>query len=99
MKRMRDEVDNPETLVDRLRGIYPNATPPYATSPLQQEAAREIERLRKDVARYHWAREHLQEFVDCVTLTQDICNTFAEDLTPSEVDAKVDKAISNIKHE
>ena len=59
MKRMRDAVDEPETVVDRLRGTYPTATPPYATSPLQQEAAREIERLREkiacfEVAGYRW---------------------------------------------
>ena len=50
MKRMRDEVDNPATVVDRLLGIYPTATPIYATTPLQQEAAREIERLRELMA-------------------------------------------------
>ena len=50
MNRLKDEVDEPETIVDRLRGIYvnkvgeyPSAEPPYKTSPIMQEAARRIE--------------------------------------------------------
>ena len=43
--------DNPETLVDRLRGIYPvPVLGQYKTEPILHEAAREIERLRKDEA-------------------------------------------------
>ena len=39
--------DNPETLVDRLRGIYPvPVLGQYKTEPILHEAAREIERLR-----------------------------------------------------
>jgi hypothetical protein len=43
--------DNAETIVDRLRGIYPQIDPPYRTSLVMQEAAREIERLREQVKR------------------------------------------------
>jgi hypothetical protein len=44
--------DNPETIVDRLRGIYPVPVPgQYKTAPVQHEAAREIERLREEVKR------------------------------------------------
>lgn len=38
---------NPETLVDRLNGIYPSAIGPYKASPLEKEAAEEIVRLRE----------------------------------------------------
>lgn len=37
---------DPKTIVDRLRGIYPGAASAYAVTPLQLEAAGEIERLR-----------------------------------------------------
>ena len=43
--------DNPETIVDRLNGIFPTADPPYKMSPLHYEAAREIERLREEIVR------------------------------------------------
>ena len=56
MNRLKDEVDEPETIVDRLRGIYvnkvgeyPSAEPPYKTSPIMQEAARRIEELQAEV--------------------------------------------------
>jgi hypothetical protein len=39
-------IADPETIVDRLRGIYPNIETPYPTNPLQRAAADEIERLR-----------------------------------------------------
>lgn len=38
---------DPETLVDRLNGIYPSAVGPYAPSPINKEAAAEIVRLRE----------------------------------------------------
>lgn len=41
--------DNPETIVDRLNGVYPQIDPPYKMSPIHYEAAREIERLREKV--------------------------------------------------
>lgn len=43
--------DNPETLVDRLNGIYPVPGVPgqYKPSPINLEAAREIERLREEL--------------------------------------------------
>ena len=42
--------DNPKTLVDRLRGIYPVPVPgQYKTEPILHVAAREIERLREEV--------------------------------------------------
>ena len=66
MNRLKDEVDEPETIVDRLRGIYvnkvgeyPSAEPPYKTSPIMHEAAREIERLREEVASMKGASEAL----------------------------------------
>ena len=42
--------DEPETIVDRLNGIFPTADPPYKMTPLHYEAAREIERLRGLIA-------------------------------------------------
>lgn len=42
--------DEPETIVDRLNGIFPTANPPYKMTPLHYEAAREIERLRGLIA-------------------------------------------------
>jgi len=39
---------NPETLVDRLNGIYPSAIGTYKASPLEKEAANEIVRLRDE---------------------------------------------------
>ena len=42
--------DNPETLVDRLLGIYPvPVLGQYKTEPILHEAAREIERLRGEL--------------------------------------------------
>ena len=42
--------DNPKTLVDRLRGIYPVPVHgQYKTEPILHEAAREIERLREEL--------------------------------------------------
>lgn len=38
-------VADPETIVDRLRGIYPHGVT-YPVNPLQKAAANEIERLR-----------------------------------------------------
>jgi hypothetical protein len=47
MKNPKDNVDDPSTLVDRLNGIYPAWVPGvYKPTPLNLEAAREIERLR-----------------------------------------------------
>lgn len=51
---------DPETIVDRLRGIYTKNKIPiagqYKTSPLHHEAANEIERLRRDAERYQYLR-------------------------------------------
>ena len=51
MKSIKDAADDPSTLVDRLRGVYPiyypNSGPTYKSPPIQHEAAREIERLRE----------------------------------------------------
>ena len=43
--------DNPETLVNRLRGIYPVPGVPgqYKTAPIQHEAARRIEELEAEL--------------------------------------------------
>jgi hypothetical protein len=47
MKRPKDNIDDPSTLVDRLNGIYPAwVSGVYKPTPLNLEAAREIERLR-----------------------------------------------------
>jgi hypothetical protein len=47
MKSIKDNTDDPSTLVDRLNGIYPAWVPGvYKPPPLNLEAAREIERLR-----------------------------------------------------
>lgn len=43
--------DDPVTIVDRLNGIYPSAVGQYAVSPLQKEAAREIEFLHNMIAK------------------------------------------------
>lgn len=42
--------DNPATLVDRLQGMFPTADPPYPVPEIQYEAAREIVRLRGQIA-------------------------------------------------
>jgi hypothetical protein len=50
--------DDPETIVDRLRGIYPVPVPgQYKTAPIQHEAAREVERLREEVYQLKANRE------------------------------------------
>ena len=55
MKSIKDAADDPSTLVDRLRGVYPiyypNNGPTYKSPPIQHEAAREIERLREEIVR------------------------------------------------
>ena len=40
---------DPETIVDRLMGIYPSAVGTYKPSPLEVEAAGEILRLRRQI--------------------------------------------------
>lgn len=47
------KTDNPETIVDRLRGIYPVPGVPgvYRSSPVQHEAARRIEYLENLIKR------------------------------------------------
>jgi hypothetical protein len=51
MKSPKDNIDDPSTLVDRLNGIYPAWVPGvYKPTPLNLEAAREIERLRAAAA-------------------------------------------------
>jgi hypothetical protein len=42
---------DPETIVDRLMGIYPSAVGRYKPSPLDVEAAGEILRLRAEIER------------------------------------------------
>jgi hypothetical protein len=42
---------DPETIVDRLMGIYPSAVGNYKPSPLEAEAAGEILRLREELER------------------------------------------------
>jgi len=47
---------DPETIVDRLNGIYPSAIGPYKASPLEKEAANEIVRLRAGIlAMIEWS--------------------------------------------
>ena len=58
--------DEPETIVDRLNGIFPTADPPYKMTPLHYEAAREIERLRSEQA----SRGTDDELVNAVMLAQ-----------------------------
>jgi hypothetical protein len=45
--------DDPSTIAERLSGnyIYPGAVSPFKSSPIEQEASREIFRLRAEVAR------------------------------------------------
>lgn len=50
--------NSPETLVDRLRGIYPSAVSPYKPSPINIEAADEIDRLRAELARFISGSRH-----------------------------------------
>lgn len=45
------KADDPETLVDRLNGWYSQTPEPYAVPKIQEEAAREIERLRAEIER------------------------------------------------
>ena len=45
---------SPETLVDRLRGIYPSAVSPHKPSPINAEAADEIERLRAQLEQFEF---------------------------------------------
>ena len=47
-KRSFREDDFPDTLIDRLMGIYPKAMSAQKPNKLEMEAAREIERLRAE---------------------------------------------------
>jgi hypothetical protein len=75
--------DDPTTIVDRLRGIYPNIDLPYPTSLVMQEAAREIERLRVGADRYQWLRENLHRLQSMRPLHAP---------KPEELDAAIDVA-------
>lgn len=44
-ERVREMLVDPETIVDRLRGVYPHDVT-YPVNPLQKAAAAEIERLQ-----------------------------------------------------
>lgn len=50
LKAMKEN-DNPNTIVDRLNGWYSQTTEPYKVPEIQQEAAREIVRLREEIER------------------------------------------------
>lgn len=81
--------DNPETIVDRLRGIYPVPVPgQYKTAPVQHEAAREIERLRKDAQRYQYLRENLNRL-------QGMRPYHAPE--PEKLDAAIDAALTDVQ--
>jgi hypothetical protein len=52
VKSPKDNIDDPSTIVDRLNGIYPAWVPGvYKPTPLNTEAAREIVRLRGELAK------------------------------------------------
>lgn len=81
--------DDPGTLVDRLRGIYPVPVPGrYRTAPIQHEAAREIERLRKDAQRYQYLRENLNRL-------QGMRPYHAPE--PEKLDAAIDAALTDVQ--
>lgn len=48
LKAMKEN-DDPKTIVDRLNGWYGQTTEPYVVPKIQQEAAREIMRLREEI--------------------------------------------------
>jgi hypothetical protein len=50
LKALREN-DDPATLVDRLNGWYSQTTEPYKVPEIQQEAAREIVKLREEIER------------------------------------------------
>ncbi len=57
---------NSATLVDRLRGIYPSAVDAYKPSPINVEAADEIERLRMQLSQTRAASDDLFQVGDWV---------------------------------
>lgn len=50
LKAMKEN-DDPATIVDRLNGWYGQTTEPYVVPKIQEEAAREIMRLREEIER------------------------------------------------
>jgi hypothetical protein len=50
LKAMKEN-DDPKTIVDRLNGWYGQTTEPYKVPEIQQEAAREIVKLREEIER------------------------------------------------
>lgn len=48
LKAMKEN-DDPKTIVDRLNGWYGQTSEPYKVPKIQQEAAREIMRLREEI--------------------------------------------------
>lgn len=55
------EKDDPKTLVDRLNGWYSQTSEPYKVPKIQEEAAREIVRLREELERLKDAYSSLWE--------------------------------------
>lgn len=51
LKAMKEN-DDPKTIVDRLNGWYGQTSEPYVVPKIQKEAAREIERLRRELDAY-----------------------------------------------
>lgn len=68
--------DKPETIVARLSGtyIYPGAVSPMKQSPLCEEAAREIVRLRTERAQL---RELVQQIMDTGTWSPELDDVVA----------------------
>jgi hypothetical protein len=72
----RLNADNPTTIVERLSGnyIYPGAISPMRTPPIEQEAGREIVRLRTEIDALKAKNAGLQEMFDLYNGTLDIRN-------------------------
>lgn len=74
--------DDPSTIAERLSGnyIYPGAISPMRTPPIEQEAGREIVRLRAEIDALNAQNAGLQEMLDLCNGTLDSRNRNIENL-------------------